>query len=34
MDPALAAKFGEGGSIKSGCARQVRGFGAARKPKK
>jgi hypothetical protein len=34
MDPSLAAKFGEGGSIKSGCARQVRGFGAARKPKK
>lgn len=34
MDPALAAKFGEGGSIKSGAARQVKGFGAARRPKK
>lgn len=34
MDPALASKYGEGGRIKSGCARQVRGFGAARKPKK
>lgn len=34
MDPALASKFVEGGSIKSGCARQVKGFGAARKPKK
>ena len=34
MDPALAAKFDEGGRIKSGAARQVKGFGAARRPKK
>ena len=34
MDPDLAAKYVKGGSIKDGCARQVKGFGAARRPKK
>jgi hypothetical protein len=34
ISPKLAAKYETGGSIKSGVARQVKGFGAARRPKK
>lgn len=34
MSPTKAAKYKYGGSVGEGCARQVKGFGAARKPKK
>ena len=34
ISPNLASKYKGGGSIKSGAARQVKGFGAARRPKK
>ena len=34
MSPTKAAKYKYGGSVSSGCARQVKGFGAARRPKK
>ena len=34
MSPKLASQYKTGGSVKSGCARQVKGFGAARRPKK
>lgn len=34
MNPTKAAKYKYGGSVGEGCARQVKGFGAARRPKK
>ena len=34
MSPTKAAKYKYGGSVGEGCARQVKGFGAARRPKK
>ena len=34
MNPKKAAKYKKGGKVDSGCARQVKGFGAARRPPK
>ena len=34
MNPKKAAKYKKGGKVDSGCARQIKGFGAARRPPK